>query len=74
MITPEHFEKLRTECDVANNPSGLFSPYTVNMLLDDLEKAYGALADIANADDLTNKGRRSKAKRIYEELRGIPCS
>lgn len=32
-----------------------------------LEKCRGALADIANADDMTLRLARAKAKRIYDE-------
>lgn len=39
-------------------------------LLRRLEIALGALADIALAEDLDERGRRKKAKRIYEELSG----
>ncbi len=36
-----------------------------------LEKALGALADIALAEDLDEAGRRAKAKRVYEEITSI---
>lgn len=70
-------------CSEPNNQSGEYvSADTAREVLAALERASGALAEIARADDLTEEGRRNKARHHHAALApllaaletdGAPC-